>query len=60
MAFLLSFAALVPLNNLGHYLQWHFLEISVANLMVIVLMIIAFVVALLAPFPGRRRRKENR
>jgi hypothetical protein len=60
MAFLLSFAALVPLNNLGHYVQWHFLEISVANLMVIVLMIITFVVALLAPFPGRRRRKENR
>jgi hypothetical protein len=60
MAFLLSFSALVPLNNLGHYVQWHFLEISVANLMVIVLMIITFVVALLAPFPGRRRRKENR
>ena len=60
MAFLLSFAALIPLDHLGHYLQWHFLEISVANLIVIILMIVTFVTAILAPFPGRRRRKENR
>ena len=55
-----AFAAIFPLNTLGHYLQWHIFLISVANLTVIVLMILTFVVALLAPFPGRRRRKEHR
>jgi hypothetical protein len=54
------FAAIFPLNTLGHYIHWHIIQISVANLIVIVLMIITFVVALFAPFPGRKRRKENR
>ena len=54
-----SLAALVPLDNLGHYLHWHFIEISVANVLVIVLMAVTFVAAILLPFPGRRRRKEN-
>jgi hypothetical protein len=53
-------AAIFPLNSLGHYLHWHIFLISVANLVVIVLMVVTFVVALVAPFPGRRRRKENR
>jgi len=52
-------AALLPLDTLGHYLHWHFIQISVANFVVIALMIVTFVVALVAPFPGRRRRKEN-
>jgi hypothetical protein len=60
MAFLLSFAALIPLDHLGHYIQWHFIEISVANLIVMILMVLTFIVALVAPFPGRNRRKENR
>jgi hypothetical protein len=60
MAFLLSFAALIPLDNLGHYIQWHFIEISIANLIVMILMVVTFIVALVAPFPGRSRRKENR
>jgi hypothetical protein len=54
------FAAIFPLNSLGHYLQWHIFLISVANLIVIILMVVTFAVALFAPFPGRRRRKENR
>jgi hypothetical protein len=52
-------ASLVPLDNLGHYLHWHFIQIGVANLVVIVLMLVTFVAALLLPFPGRQRRKEN-
>ena len=52
-------ATLLPLNSLGHYLHWHFIEISVANLVVIASMVVVFVVALVAPFPGRRRRREN-
>lgn len=54
-----QFAALLPLNTLGHFIHWHWIYISVANFIVIVLMIVTFVVALLAPFPGRRRRKEQ-
>jgi hypothetical protein len=54
------FAAIFPLNTLGHYIHWHIIQISVANLIVIILMIVTFVVALFAPFPGRKRRKENR
>jgi hypothetical protein len=54
------FAAIFPLNTLGHYIQWHIIQISVANLVVIILMILTFVVALFAPFPGRKRRKEHR
>jgi hypothetical protein len=59
MAFLFSIAALVPLNSKGHYIHWHFIDISVANLIVIVLIVVTFIAALLAPFPGRRRRKES-
>jgi hypothetical protein len=54
------FAAIFPLNSLGHYIQWHIIQISVANLVVIVSMVVTFIVALFAPFPGRKRRKENR
>jgi|HubBroStandDraft_6_1064221.scaffolds.fasta_scaffold1434031_1 hypothetical protein len=53
-------AALVPLNTLGHYIHWHWIDISVANFIVIALMVVTFTVALLAPFPGRRRRREHR
>jgi hypothetical protein len=57
---LFNSAALLPLNSLGHYIHWHWIDISVANFIVIVLMVVAFVVAILAPFPGRRRRRESR
>jgi hypothetical protein len=50
--------ALINLDHYGHYLTWHFLSISVSNLTVIVLMVVTFVVALVAPFPGRRSRKR--
>jgi hypothetical protein len=52
-------AAIWPLTTLGHYVHWHIIQISVANLIVIILMVVTFIVALFAPFPGRRRRKEN-
>ena len=54
-----QFAALVPLNTLGHYMHWHWIDISVANFVAIVLMVATFIVALFAPFPGRRRRREG-
>ena len=50
-------AALIPLDHPGHYLHWGWLQISVANLIVIGLMVVTFIAALVVPFPGKRRRR---
>jgi len=47
-------AALVNLGGTGHYLHWGFIQISVANLVVILLMIVVFILAILLPFPRRK------
>jgi hypothetical protein len=50
-------ASLVDLNHTGHYVHWGFIQISVANLVLIGLMVVVFAAAILIPFkrPGRRR-----
>jgi len=40
------------MNGAVHYLHWGFILISVANLVVILLMLLVFVLAILLPFPG--------
>jgi hypothetical protein len=50
-------AAPVDLNRPGHYLHWGVIQISVANLVVIGVMLLVFVLALLLPFPKGRGRK---
>ena len=47
-------AAPINLNHPGHYLHWGFIQISVANLVLIILMVLIFVAALLLPFPKDR------
>lgn len=47
----------VNLNGPGHYIELGVIKISVANLVVILIMIALFVAALFLPFPGRRRDK---
>jgi hypothetical protein len=47
--------ALFDLSHPAHYLHWHFFQMSVANVVVILLMIAVFVAAILIPFPKRRR-----
>jgi len=47
----------VSLNHPGHYVHWGVIQISVANLVVIAVMIALFVVAIFAPFPGGGRRR---
>jgi hypothetical protein len=49
-------AALVDLNGPAHYVRWHFFQMSVGNIIVLVLMIVVFVAAILLPFPTRGRR----
>ena len=45
------FGSLVDLNHPGHYVHWGFIQISAANLVVIGLMILVFVLAIFLPFP---------
>ncbi len=49
-------AALVDLHRPAHVVHWHFFQMSVANLVVIVLMLVVFALAILLPFPGARQR----
>jgi hypothetical protein len=43
--------SLIDLTGPGHYVHWGFIQISVANLVVIGLMLVVFVAAILIPFP---------
>ena len=49
-------AAVFNLNHPAHYVHWHFIQISVSNVIVIVLMLIVFAAAILLPFPGHRAK----
>ena len=49
-------ASVVDLTGPGHYLHWGLIQMSLANAIVILLMIIVFVLAILLPFPGGRKR----
>jgi len=51
----LLLGALINLNGSGHYIQWGFIQMSLANLVVIVLMVIVFALAIVLPFPRRKR-----
>ncbi len=52
---LASPAPLAALNGPGHYLHWGFVQMSYANAIVIVSMVVVFALALILPFPGSRR-----
>jgi hypothetical protein len=45
-------AAIFNLNGHATYVHWHFIDLSLSNVLVIALMLIVFAVAILAPFPG--------
>jgi hypothetical protein len=51
-------AAVFNLNHPAHTVDWHFIHLSVANVVVIGLMLIVFVLAIVLPFPGAKARKE--
>ena len=50
-------AAPVDLNGPGHYVHWGVIQVSVANLVVVGIMVAVFVLALVLPFPKGRGRK---
>ncbi|MGZ4178625.1 MAG: hypothetical protein ACXVUX_20630 [Solirubrobacteraceae bacterium] len=52
-------AAVFNLNHHASYVSWHFFQMSVSNVVVIVLMLVVFVIAILAPFPGHGRDRSQ-
>ena len=49
--------AVFNLNHPAHTVDWNFIHLSVANVVVIGLMLVVFVLAILLPFPGAGRRR---
>ena len=56
MLLALVLGSAVNLNGSGHYIHWGFIQLSVANFVVIVLMVLVFVLAILLPFPRHKGR----
>ncbi len=48
-------AAIVNLTHPDHYLHWGFIQLSLANGIVIVAMVLVFALALVLPFRSRGR-----
>jgi hypothetical protein len=48
-------AGVIPMDAPGAFVHWGVIQISVANLFVIILMLVVFVLALFLPFPGRKK-----
>ena len=44
-------AAIFNLNGHATYVHWHFIQLSVPNIIVLVLMVVVFFAAILLPFP---------
>jgi len=51
--------AVFNLNHAAHVVEWHFIKLSVANLVVIGLMFVVFALAIVLPFPGAARRRAG-
>jgi hypothetical protein len=52
-------AALVNLNKRPYYIHWGVIQLSAANAVVILLMVIAFFAAILLPFPKDKERRSG-
>lgn len=52
--------AVFNLNHPAHTVDWHFIHLSVANVVVIGLMFIVFAVAVMLPLPGAAKRDAAR
>lgn len=52
--------AVFNLNHPAHTVDWEFIHLSVANVVVIGLMFVVFFLAMLLPFPGARARDAAR
>lgn len=50
-------AAVFNLNHPAHTVDWNFIHLSVANVVIIALMLIVFALAIVLPFPGAKNRR---
>jgi hypothetical protein len=57
---LLVFGAVLNLNHPAHTVDWHFIHLSVSNVVVIGVMLAVFALAIVLPFPGAARRANAR
>jgi hypothetical protein len=53
-------AAVFNLNHPSHVVHWHFFQMSVANIVVIGVMLVVFAAAIALPFPGAASRRQDR
>ncbi len=51
--------AVFNLNHPAHTVDWNFIHLSVANVVVIALMLVVFFLAILLPFPGADSRRGD-
>ena len=54
----LIIGSLIDLSRPGHYVNWGFIQLSVANLVVIIFMVVVFFAAIFIPF--RRHGGDDR
>lgn len=59
MGSLSALGALVNLSHPANTVDWGFIHLSVANVVVIALMFVVFVLAIALPFPGAARRRDG-
>lgn len=52
-------AAIVNLNHHASYVHWHFFQMSVSNILVIIAMLLVFFAAIALPFPRRRGERDS-
>lgn len=52
-------AAIFNLNHHATYIHWHFIELSLSNVLVIAAMLAVFALAILLPFPHRERGRSQ-
>ncbi len=50
--------AVFNLNHPAHTVDWHFIHLSVANIVVIGIMLVVFALAIALPFPGADKRRR--
>ena len=51
--------AVFNLNHPAHMVHWHFIHLSLANVIVIGLMLVVFALAIPLPFPGPPARRAR-
>jgi hypothetical protein len=52
--------AVFNLNSPAHVVHWHFINLTVSNVVVIAVMLVVFALAVVLPFPGAASREKAR